>query len=80
LKDKNELCETFPQWFTVAKCHPSTIIRADTIFWSSQEEFENTKGAIRNYISKNRQHNGKKKKHKRTNNDGENIHIKLKIE
>jgi hypothetical protein len=39
------------------------------------------KGAIRNRISKkNRQHNGQKKKDKRTNNDRQNIHIKLKIE
>ena len=50
-----------------------------------QEEFEDTKGAIRNRTctcisEKNRQHNGKKKKHKRTNNDRQNIHIKLKIE
>jgi hypothetical protein len=54
--------------------HPSTIIRADTIFCSSKEELEDTKGAIRNRISKNRQHNGQNKKHKRTNNDRENIH------
>jgi hypothetical protein len=33
------------------------------------------------YISKkNRQHNGQKKKYKKTNNDLQNIHIKLKIE
>jgi hypothetical protein len=45
------------------------------------EEFEYTKGAIRIRISKkNRQHNGQKKNHKRTNNDLQNIHIKLKIE
>ena len=45
------------------------------------EEFEDTKGAIRNRISKkNRKHNGQKKKHKRTNNDLQNIHIKLNIE
>jgi hypothetical protein len=47
------------------------------------EEFEDTKGAfpIRIRISKkNRQHNGQKNKHKRTNNDLQNIHIKLKIE
>ena len=45
------------------------------------EEFEDTKGAIRIRISKkNRQHNGQKKKYKRTNNDQQNIHIKLKIE
>ena len=46
-----------------------------------QEEFEDTKGVIRNRVSKkNRQHNGQKKKDKRTNNDLQNIHIKLKIE
>ena len=47
----------------------------------SEEGFEDTKGAIRIRISKkNRQHNGKKKKYKRTNNDLQHIHIKLKIE
>jgi len=46
-----------------------------------EEEFEDTKRAIRNRISKkNRQHNGQKKKYKRKNNDRQNIHIKLKIE
>jgi len=41
--------------------------------------FEDTKGVIRIRISKkSRQHNGRKKKHKRTNNDLQNIHIKLK--
>ena len=45
-----------------------------------QEEFEDTKGAIRIRISKkNRQHNGKKK-YKRTNNDQQDIHLKLKID
>jgi len=45
-----------------------------------QDEFEDTKGAIRIRISKkNRKHNGQKKKSKRTNNDQQNIHIKLKI-
>jgi hypothetical protein len=44
-------------------------------------EFEDTKGVIRISISKkNRQHNGQKKKYKRTNNDLKNIHIKLQIE
>jgi hypothetical protein len=48
---------------------------------SYPEEFEDTKGTIRIRISKkNRQHNGQKKKYKRTNNDLQNIHIKLKIE
>jgi hypothetical protein len=46
---------------------------------SLQAEFEDTKGAIIIRISKkNRQHNGQKKKYKRTNNDLQNIHIKLK--
>ena len=46
-----------------------------------QEEFEVTKGVIRIRISKkNRQHNDQKKKYRRTNNDLQNIHIKLKIE
>ena len=39
-----------------------------------KEEFEDTKGATRIRISKkNRQHNGQKKKCKRTNNDQQNI-------
>ena len=46
-----------------------------------EEEFEDTKGVIKICISKqNRQHNGQKKKYKTTNNDLQNIHIKLKIE
>ena len=40
------------------------------------KKFEDTKGVIRIRISiKNRQHNGQKKKYKRTNNDLQNIHI-----
>ena len=46
-----------------------------------KKEFKFAKGVIRIRISKkNRQHNGQKKKYKRTNNDLQNIHIKLKIE
>ena len=44
------------------------------------EEFEDTKGVIRIYKSEDRQHNGQKKRDKRTNNNLQNIHIKLKIE
>jgi hypothetical protein len=45
------------------------------------QKFEDTKGVIRIRISKkNRQHNGQNKKYKRTSNDLQNIHIKLKIE
>jgi hypothetical protein len=43
-------------------------------------KFEDTKGVIRIRISKkSRQHNGRKKKYKRTNNNLQNIYIKLKI-
>ena len=45
-------------------------------------EFEDTNRVIRIRISKKntRQQNGQKKKYKGTNNDLQNIHIKLKIE
>ena len=46
-----------------------------------QDEFEDTKEAIRIRISKkNRHHTGERKKYKRTENDLKNILIKLKIE
>jgi hypothetical protein len=46
-----------------------------------EEEFEDTKGVIRIRKSKkNRQNNSQKKNYRRTNNDLQNIHIKLKIE
>jgi len=52
-----------------------------TLYSDVQEEFEDTKWGIRIRISKkNRQHNGQKKKYKETNNDLQNIHIKLKID
>ena len=48
------------------------------LWW--KEEFEDTKAVIRIRKSKDRQHNGQKKKDKRTNNDLQNIHMKLEIE
>ena len=49
--------------------------------WELEEEIEDTKGEIRIRISKkNGQRNGQKEKYKRTNNDRQNIYIKLKIE
>ena len=46
-----------------------------------KEALEDTKGIIRIRKSKkDRQHNGQKKKYKRTNYDLQNIHIKLKVE
>jgi hypothetical protein len=48
---------------------------------SNKEEFEDIKVVIRIHKSKtNRQHNGQYKSYKRTNNDLQNIHIKLMIE
>ena len=44
------------------------------------EEFEDTIGVIRIRKSKDRQHDGQKKKDKMTNNDLQNKHINLKIE
>jgi hypothetical protein len=44
------------------------------------EKFEDTKGVIRNRKLKDRQHNGQKKNDKRTINDLQTLHRKLKIE
>ena len=67
-----------------AICHNvviSIFVIINTFCILIQEEFEDTKEVIRIGISKkNRQHNGQKKKFRRTNNDLQNIHIKLKIE
>ena len=46
---------------------------------SEEEEFEEFKGVIRIGKSKDRQHKGKKRD-RRTNNDLQNIYIKLKTE
>jgi hypothetical protein len=45
-----------------------------------KKELEDTKGVIRICKSKDRQHNGQKEKDKGTNNDLQNVHMKLKIE
>ena len=45
------------------------------------EEFEDTKGVIRIHkLKKDRHYNGQMKKDKRTNNDLQITHIKIKIE
>jgi hypothetical protein len=44
------------------------------------ENHQMPRGVIRIRESKDRQHNGQKKKERRTNNDLQNIHIKLKLE
>jgi hypothetical protein len=62
-------------WYTDSDC-PFGIFWPLCCLWP-----KDTKGAIRICISKkNRQHNGQKKMYKRTNNDLQNIHVKLKIE
>jgi hypothetical protein len=82
----------FPMWYVLDLiCVQWVKVRGDSWFcwywwicWSplsKLQKLEYTKGVIRIRISKkNRQHNGQKKKYKRTNNDLQNIHIKLKIE
>jgi hypothetical protein len=50
------------------------------MFTYIEEEFENTKGAIRICISKkNRQHNGQKKKYKRTNVKSTKMYSKMSL-
>ena len=44
----------------------------------TEKEFEDTKSVVRICKSKDRQHNGQKKKDKRTNNDLQNITYKTK--
>jgi hypothetical protein len=67
------------QNFTITemlKCIHSCLFFAYIV----EKELEDNKRVIINRISrKNRQHNGQTKKDKRTNNDLQNIHIKLKI-
>jgi hypothetical protein len=53
-------------------------IHIDIQIHLSREEFEGTKGVIILRKSKDRQHNGQKKKEKRTNNDLQNITYKTK--
>jgi hypothetical protein len=55
--------------------------RQEIIYIFSGLSENDTKGIIRiGILKKSRQHNGQKKKYKRTNNDLQYIHIKLKIE
>ena len=85
MDDSTKKVTTFPDfmaWSAIHLVHPPNPSHGP-LPWpaSKQEEFEDTKGTIRNRISKkNRQHNGQKKKYKKTSNDRQNIHIKLKIE
>jgi hypothetical protein len=63
------------------KTKNTTLYEQFQIIKTYQEELNDIKGEIRIRISKKSiQHNGQKKKDKRTKNDLQNIHIKLKIE
>ena len=58
-------------------------VKNNTLYWCKiyKEKFEDTKELIRIRKSKkNSQHNDQIKNYKRTNNDLQNTHIKLKIE
>ena len=63
----------FILWVTKKEVNSSIILLIYTLF-------EDSKGVIRSRKSEDRQCNGQKKKDKRTNNDLQNIHIKLKVE
>ena len=73
------------EFFTLVS-QPASLIFIEAIRYivfnlqSFKEKFEHTKQVIRIRKSKNRQENDQRKKYKRTNNDLQNIHIKLKIE
>jgi hypothetical protein len=76
---KVNLCakpESYVQTYHVQIC-----IRIKYLKKKEYEEVEDTKGVNRIRISKkNRQHNDQAKKYKRTNNNLQTMHIKLKIE
>jgi beta-lactamase superfamily II metal-dependent hydrolase len=58
--------------------HTTQNVLDSTMRKQTQEEFGDTKGAIRIRITDNTM--AKRKKYERINNDLQNIHIKLKIE
>ena len=72
---------TYPQSFVTQTFRNAKQVKVAKLSKIShiliQEEIEDTKGVIRiRKAKKEKQHNGQKKKDKRTNNDLQNIHIK----
>jgi hypothetical protein len=70
-------------WIIVSteRCMLHMQMLLECCYIQMEEQFDDTNGVIRIRISKkNRQRNGQKKKYKRTNNDLQSIHLKLKIE
>ena len=79
--------QLFTRLYDKRDCFNFTIINFPHLYKNiptgpayGEEEIKDTKGVIRIHISKNRQHNDQMIRDKRTNNDQQNIHIKLKIE
>ena len=71
-------CELFHEIYYIHVKKYSTLLINLVIY---KEEFEDTKGAIIIRISKkNRQHTCQQKNNRGTNNDLQNIHIKLKTD
>ena len=71
-------CELFHEIYYIIVKKYTTLLINLVIY---KEEFEDTKGAIIIRISKkNRQHTCQQKNNRGTNNDLQNIHIKLKID
>ena len=76
-------CLTLPHVCVCPKPRPAFSTSYVVVFFhcSQWEELEDIKEVIRIRKSKkDRQHNGQTKKYKKTNNDQQNIHIKLKTE
>jgi len=75
------IIQMYEQAILIRMNHLQTLLHFFVWIIYMREEFEDTKRVIRIRKSKmNRQHNGQKKNCKRTNNDLQNIYIKLKIE
>ena len=55
-----------------------SVLMSSAVIFKTEEEFEDTKGVIRIRKSKDRQHNGQKKRDRRTNNDLQNTTHKPK--
>jgi hypothetical protein len=56
-----------------------SVLMSSTVIFKTEEEFEDTKGVIKIRKSKkDRQHNGQKKRNRRTNNDLQNTTHKTK--
>ena len=61
----------------ISSCHGLLVTVSTYVLYFDKKSLKIPKGQSESVILKNnRQHNGQKKKYKRTNNDIQNIHIK----